>query len=242
MTDFALFEHAIRDELNATALRRLAVLAPLKVVLTNIPAGEVIEIDATDNPQSESPTTRKVAFTREVFIERDDFMETPPPKYFRLKPGGEVRLKYACIIQCHEVVKDAAGQVVELHCTAQLDTRAGAPNASKKVKGTIHWVSAARCLDAEVRLYDRLFNVAEPDADGNFTAHINPHSLDVVTAKLEPSLASATKEQRFQFERLGYFALDAEDAHPGSGGPSLVAPRLVFNRTIPLKDTWAKGG
>ena len=240
VTDFSLFEHAIRDELNATALRRLAVLDPLKVVLTNIPAGEVIEIDATDNPQSETPTTRKVPFTREVYIERDDFMETPPPKYFRLKPGGEVRLKYACIIKCDEVVKDAAGEIVELRCTAQLDTRAGAPNASKKVKGTIHWVSATKCLEAEVRLYDRLFNVAEPDADGNFSAHLNPHSLEIVTAKLEPSLVSATKEQRFQFERLGYFSLDPEDAHPGAGGSSLVPPKLVFNRTTTLKDTWEK--
>ena len=232
MTDIAVYEHAVRDELNSIALRRLAVVDPIKVVLTNIPAGETIEVDAVDNPQSETPTKRKVPFTREVFIEREDFAEVPPPKYFRLKPGGEVRLKYACIIKCDEVVKDAAGNVTELRCTAQLDTRAGEPNASKKVKGTIHWVSASHAVDAEVRLYDRLFAVAEPAAEDDYKKAINPNSLKVVTAKLEPSLAAATKNDRFQFERLGYFALDSEDAVEGT--------KLVFNRTITLKDTWAK--
>jgi glutaminyl-tRNA synthetase len=231
MTDIAVYEHAVRDELNSIALRRLAVVDPIKVVLTNIPAGETIEVDAVDNPQSETPTTRKVPFTREVFIEREDFAEVPPPKYFRLKPGGEVRLKYACIIKCDEVVKDAAGNVVEIRCTADLDSRAGGPNSGKKVKGTIHWVSAAHAIDAEVRLYDRLFTAAEPDAGGDFTKNVNPKSLVTVTGKLEPSLASATQEQRFQFERLGYFTLDSKDSAPG---------KLVFNRTITLKDTWAK--
>ena len=231
MTDIAVYEHAVRDELNSIALRRLAVVDPIKVVLTNIPAGETIEVDAVDNPQSETPTTRKVPFTREVFIEREDFAEVPPPKYFRLKPGGEVRLKYACIIKCDEVVKDAAGNVVEIRCTADLDSRAGGPNSGKKVKGTIHWVSAAHAIDAEVRLYDRLFTAAEPDAGGDFTKNVNPKSLVTVTGKLEPSLASATQEQRFQFERLGYFTLDSKDSSPG---------KLVFNRTITLKDTWAK--
>jgi glutaminyl-tRNA synthetase len=232
LTDIAVYEHVVRDELNTSALRRLAVLDPIKLVLTNIPAGEVIEVDATDNPQSESPTTRKVPFGREVFIDRDDFAEVPPPKYFRLKPGGEVRLKYACIIKCDEIVKDAAGNLVEIRCTADLDSRAGGPNAAKKVKGTIHWVSAAHAVSAEVRLYDRLFTAAEPDADGDFTKALNPDSLKVVQARLEPSLAQATVEQRFQFERLGYFTLDGEDSKPG---------QLVFNRTISLKDTWAKG-
>ena len=232
VTDYAVFEHCVRDDLNTKALRRLAVLDPIKLVLTNIPAGETIMVDAVDNPQSETPTTRKVPFTREVFIEREDFAEVPPPKYFRLKPGGEVRLKYACIIKCDEVVKDAAGNLVELRCTAQLDTRAGEPNSSKKVKGTIHWVSASHAVDAEVRLYDRLFAVAEPAAEEDYKKAINPNSLKVITAKLEPSLAAASKEDRFQFERLGYFALDSEDAVPGS--------KLVFNRTITLKDTWAK--
>ncbi len=238
VTDFALFEHAIRDELNTAAQRRLAVLRPVKLVLTNIPAGEIIECEATNNPQDENPTTRKIALTREVFIESDDFAEIPPPKYFRLKPGGEVRLKYACIIKCDEIVKDATGGIAELRCTADLTTRSGQPNSSKKVKGTIHWVSASNCLDAEVRLYDRLFNVADPDADGKFLEHVNPRSLEVVTARLEASLAGAQPDDRFQFERLGYFALDPKDSNVG---PSLAdAPRLVFNRTISLKDTWAK--
>jgi glutaminyl-tRNA synthetase len=232
VTDYALFEHAVRNDLNTKALRRLAVLDPIKLVLTNIPAGEVLEVEAVDNPQDETPTTRKVPFTREVFIEREDFAEVPPPKYFRLKPGGEVRLKYACIIKCDEVVKDAAGNLVELRCTADLDTRAGGTNTAKKVKGTIHWVSASHALDAEVRLYDRLFAVPEPAGVEDYKQALNPNSLKVITAKLEPSLATATKEQRFQFERLGYFAVDPEDSAPGA--------QPIFNRTITLKDTWAK--
>jgi glutaminyl-tRNA synthetase len=234
LTDIAVFEHAIRDELNATAQRRLAVLKPIKLVLTNIPAGETLDCAATNNPQDENPTTRKIALTREVFIESDDFAEVPPPKYFRLKPGGEVRLKYACIIKLDEIVKDASGQLVELRCTADLTTRAGQPNSARKVKGTIHWVSASECIDAEVRLYDRLFTVPEPGATEDFLKHVNPHSLDVVTAKLEPSLASATKADRFQFERLGYFALDPDSQLSTPDSP------LIFNRTITLKDTWAK--
>jgi len=231
VTEIAVFEHAIREELNGLAERRLAVLRPVKLVLTNIAAGETIACAATNNPQAEAPTTRTVPLTREVFIEGDDFAETPPPKYFRLKPGGEVRLKYACIIKCDEVVKDAAGLVTELRCTADLSSRAGGPNVDRKVKGTIHWVSAAEAIDAEVRLYDRLFSSPEPDAAGDFLKDINPHSLEVVTAKLEPALKTATSAQYFQFERLGYFVLDAKDASPG---------RLVFNRTISLRDTWAK--
>jgi glutaminyl-tRNA synthetase len=231
LTDIALCEHAIRDELNGIAQRRLAVLRPLKLVLTNIPAGETLECAATNDPQNENPTTRKIALTREVFIESEDFAEVPPPKYFRLKPGGEVRLKYACIIKCDEIVKDAAGNITEIRCTADLTTRAGGPNVDRKVKGTIHWVSATQCIDAEVRLYDRLFTVAEPGATDDFKKYINPHSCDVVTAKLETSLASATTGDYFQFERLGYFVTDPKDSSPG---------KLVFNRTITLKDTWAK--
>ena len=231
VTDIALFEHAVREELNAIAARRLAVLRPVKLVLTNIPAGETIECDATNNPQDETPTTRKVALTREVFIDSEDFAEVPPPKYFRLKPGGEVRLKYACIIKCDEVVKDASGAITELRCTADLTTRAGGPNADKKVKGTIHWVSATTCVDAEVRLYDRLFTVAEPAATDDFKKHLNPHSCDVVTAKLEASLAAAKAGETFQFERVGYFVLDEKDSAAG---------KPVFNRTITLKDAWAK--
>jgi glutaminyl-tRNA synthetase len=231
LTDVAVLEHAIREDLNVTALRRLAVLRPVKLVLTNIPAGETIECNAVNHPGDETAGTRKIALTREVFIESDDFMEIPAPKYFRLKPGGEVRLKYACIIMCNSVVKDAAGKITELHCTADLDSRTGGPTAAKKVKGTIHWVSATHAIEAEVRLYDRLFTVPEPDADGDFKQHINPHSLEVVTAKLEPSLKDANAGQRFQFERLGYFALDPKDAQPG---------KPVFNRTITLRDAWTK--
>jgi glutaminyl-tRNA synthetase len=230
LTDVAVLEHSIREELNASAWRRLAVLRPVKLVLTNIPAGEEIPCTAINHPEKEAAGTRALALTREVFIESDDFMETPPPKYFRLRPGGEVRLKYACIIKCDEVVKDAAGNLVELRCTADLDSRTGGRNAGRKIKGTIHWVSAARAVDAEVRLYDRLFTVPEPGADADFKQFINPHSLESVTAKLEPSLLAATPEARYQFERLGYFALDA-DSQPG---------HLVFNRTITLKDAWAR--
>ncbi|MFA5189717.1 MAG: glutamine--tRNA ligase, partial [Verrucomicrobiia bacterium] len=168
--------------------------------------------------------------SRALFIENSDFMETPPPKYFRLRPGGEVRLKYAYIIKCDEVVKDASGNVIELRCTADLGSKTGGQTANRKVKGTIHWVSAAHAFEAEVRLYDRLFTVPEPDADGNFKAHLNPHSLEVLTAKLEPSLAKASNDERYQFERLGYFALDSDTQ----------AGKLVFNRTITLRDTWAK--
>jgi glutaminyl-tRNA synthetase len=241
LTDVAVLEHAIRDELNQKALRRLAVLDPIKVVLTNLAPGEVIEVDAVNNPEDPAAGIRQVLFTREVYIERDDFREVPPPKYFRLRPGGEVRLKYACIIKCDEVIKDAAGQVTELRCTADLDSRTGGPNAGKKVKGTVHWVSAVHAIEAEVRLYDRLFTVPEPDAPpvsadssgtakGDFRQFINPHSLEVVTAKLEPSLRQAQWEERYQFERLGYFAVD----------PDTRPDRLVFNRTIALRDTWAK--
>ncbi|MEY2879838.1 MAG: Glutamine--tRNA ligase, partial [Verrucomicrobiota bacterium] len=231
VTEVAVFENAIRTELNATAARRLAVLKPIKLTLTNLAPDEVVECAATNDPQNENPTTRPIALTREVFIEADDFAEVPPPKFFRLKPGGEVRLKYACLIKLDEIVKDAAGAIVELRCTADLTTRHGQPNADRKVKGTIHWVSATRCLDAEVRLYDRLFNVAEPGAEEDFLKVVNPHSLEVVTAKLEPSLAGAQLADRYQFERLGYFDLDPKDSAPS---------RPVFNRTISLKDPWAK--
>jgi glutaminyl-tRNA synthetase len=231
LTDVAVLEHAIREELNLTALRRLAVLRPVRVVLTNIPAGDVIACPAVNNPGNEATGTRVLPLTRELFIDSDDFMEAPPPKYFRLRPGGEVRLKYACIIKCDEVIKDAAGNVSELRCTADLGSRTGGPNAGRKIKGTIHWVSAARAVDAEIRLYDRLFTVPEPGAAADFKEFINPHSLETVTAKLEPSLKDARPGERYQFERLGYFALDP-DSQPG---------KPVFNRTIALKDPWAKG-
>jgi glutaminyl-tRNA synthetase len=230
VTDIAVYEHAIREELNQSALRRLGVLRPIKVLITNYPEGKTEELDAVNNPEDPNAGTRKIPFSRELFIEQDDFMENPPPKYFRLRPGGEVRLKYAYIIKCDEVVKDASGNVVELRCTADLDSKTGGPTAGRKVKGTIHWVSAAHAVEAEVRLYDRLFTAAEPDADGDFRKHLNPRSLEVIRAKLEPSLRDAKPERRYQLERLGYFTLDP-DSSPSA---------LVFNRTITLKDTWAK--
>jgi len=230
MTDMAVLEHTMREEFNRTAVRRLAVLRPIKVVLTNYPEGKIEELDAINNPEDPNAGMRKIPFSRELYIEHDDFMETPPPKYFRLRPGGEVRLKYAYIIKCDEVVKDADGKAIQLRCSVDLDSKSGGPTAGRKVKGTIHWVSAAQANDAEVRLYDRLFSVPEPDASGDFKSFINPTSLEVVTAKCEPSLGSARPEERYQFERLGYFALD----------PDSTREKLVWNRTITLRDTRAK--
>ncbi len=241
ITDVAVLEHAIREDLNKRALRRLAVLRPIKVVLTNYPEGKTEELDAVNNPEDENAGKRKIPFGRELYIEQDDFKEVAVPKFFRLKPGGEVRLKYAYIIKCDEVVKDATGGIVELRCTADLDSKTGGPTANHKVKGTIHWVSAAHAIDAEVRLYDRLFTEAEPEKDGSASAEssgatkrdfksvLNPHSLEVVTAKCEPGLKDAKPELRYQFERLAYFALDKESGN-----------KLIFNRTITLRDTWAK--
>jgi len=230
MTDMALLEHTMRDEFNRTATRRLAVLRPIKIVLTNYPEGKTEELDAINNPEDSDAGMRRIPFSRDLYIERDDFMETPPPKYFRLQPGGEVRLKYAYIIKCDEVVKDEKGNISELRCTVDLDSKSGGPTASRKVKGTIHWVSASHAIDAEVRLYDRLFTVPEPDASGDFKSFINPHSLEVVSAKCEPALADARPEERYQFERLGYFALD----------PDSTPDRQIWNRTVTLRDTWAK--
>src|SRR5438445_904980 len=243
MTDMAVLEHTMRNEFNRTATRRLAVLRPIKVVLTNYSEDQVEELDAVNNPEEPNAGTRKVPFSRELFIDRDDFIEMPPPKYFRLRPGGEVRLKYAYIIKCDEVLKDAAVNVVELRCSVDLESKAGGATSNRKVKGTIHWVSAAHAIEAEVRLYDRLFTVPEPDsasagssgatrAGGDFKSFINPHSLEVVTAKCEPALASARPEERYQFERLGYFTLD----------PDSTSDKQVWNRTITLRDTWAKEG
>ncbi len=230
ITDVAVLEFAIREDLNRRALRRLAVLRPLKVVITNYPEGQTEQLDAVNNPEDETAGRRKLPFTRELYIERDDFMESPPPKYFRLRPGGEVRLKYAYIIKCDEVIKDASGNVTELRCSADLGSKTGGPTAGRKVKGTLHWVSAPHAIDADVRLYDRLFTVPEPDAEGDFKNYLNPHSLEVVTAKCEFSLKEAKTSERYQFERLAYFTLD-KDSAPG---------KLVYNRTITLKDTWAK--
>ncbi len=235
VTDIALLEHSIRDHLNQVAERRMAVLNPLKVVFTNYPAGQVEELEAVNNPEDPNAGARKVPFSREIFIERDDFMENPPKKFFRLSPGGEVRLRYAYIIKCEQVVKGPDGEIQELHCTIDPDSKAGGATASRKIKGTIHWVSAAHAFSAEVRLYDRLFTVEQPDADEqgrDFKTFLNPGSLTVLpNARLERSLGEAQPGTRFQFERMGYFFVDPVDSAPG---------KPVFNRTVTLKDTWAK--
>jgi glutaminyl-tRNA synthetase len=230
---FGALERNLRDDLNVRAPRRSAVLRPLKLVLTNFPEGETEWVEAANHPQDPDMGTRKVALTRELFIEQDDFMEEAPKKFFRLKPGGEVRLRNAFIIQCNEVIKDEAGNVVELHCTFDPDTRSGQPGADRKVKGTIHWVSAEHAVKAEVRLYDRLFNVPHPggDKERDFVEHINPDSLEVLpNARLEAGLETAAVGEFFQFERLGYFVPD----------PDTTDEKPVFNRAVTLRDTWAK--
>jgi glutaminyl-tRNA synthetase len=234
VTDIALLEHSIRDHLNRVAERRMAVLKPLKVVFTNYPEGKVEELEAINNPEDPGAGSRKVHFSREIYIERDDFMENPPKKFFRLAPGGEVRLRYAYIIKCEQVIKNAAGEITELHCSIDPDSKAGGATAGRKIKGTIHWVSAQHAFDAEVRLYDRLFTVEQPDADEqgrDFKTFLNPNSLEVLSSKLEASLKEAEPGTRFQFERMGYFFADPKDSTPG---------KPVFNRTVTLKDTWAK--
>ena len=231
LTEVGVLEHAIRENLNTRAQRRLGVLRPLKVVITNLPDGHAETVSAANHPLDPALGTRELPFSREIYIEHDDFAEVPPPKFFRLKPGGEVRLKYAYIIKCEEVVKNADGSIAELRCTADLDSKSGGATSARKIKGTIHWVSAAHAIAAEVRLYDRLFTEPEPEADGrDFRTCLNPHSLEVLTAHLEPALAAARADERFQLERLAYITLD----------PSSSAERPVFNRVITLKDTWAK--
>ncbi len=233
LTDVALLEHSLREDLNRRARRVMAVLKPLKVVLTNYPEGKSEELEAVNNPEDPAAGTRQVPFSRVLYIERDDFMEIPPKKFFRLFPGNEVRLRYAYIIKCESVVKNAAGEVEEVHCTIDPESKSGGATSSRKIKSTIHWVSAAHALDAEVRLYDRLFTVEQPDADPerDFKTFMNPKSLEVGRAKLEPSLAGAQPLEPYQFERLGYFCADHRDSQPG---------KLVFNRTVGLRDAWAK--
>ncbi len=232
--EVALLEHCVREDLNAHALRVMGVLDPLKVVLTNYPEGQVEEMEAVNNPEDEAAGTRTVPFSRELYIERDDFMEDPPRKFFRLAPGREVRLRYGYIIKCEDVVKDDAGNITELHCTYDPLTRSGMPDANRRVKGTLHWVSAQHAVDAEVRLYEQLFALENPDdvEEGKtWLDNINPDSLAVVQAKVEPSLADAAPGTHFQFERKGYFTVDSKYSAPG-------AP--VFNRTVTLRDTWAR--
>ncbi len=232
--EMGVLENAVRDDLNETAPRAMAVLDPLKVVLTNFPEGETEWLEASVHPQQPERGTRRVPIGREVWIERGDFMEHPPGKFFRLKPGGEVRLRNAFIVRCTDVIKDADGQVVELHCELDPESRTGMPGADRRVKGTIHWVSAAHGAPVEVRLYDRLFMVDNPqaDKDRDYHEHLNPDSLQVVeTAWVEPSVLADDASAFFQFERTGYFVRDP--AHEAGG-------RAVFNRTVTLRDTWAK--
>ncbi len=233
MVDIALLEHCIREELNFTAPRVMAVLQPLKVIIDNYPEGQVEWLEAENNPEDPAAGSRKIPFSREIYIEQEDFMENPPKKFFRLVPGGEIRLKSAYIIKCEEVVKDEQGQIVKLHCTYDPDSKSGGPTAGRKVKGTSHWVSALHAIPAEVRLYDHLFLQEDPEEDEteDFTSNINPQSLEILNScMLEPGLADTMIGNRYQFMRQGYFCADP-DSTPG---------KLVFNRIVSLRDTWAK--
>jgi glutaminyl-tRNA synthetase len=236
VVDVALLEHCVREDLNRRAPRVMAVLRPLRVVIDNYPEDQVEELDAVNNPEDPGMGTRKVPFSRVLYIERDDFREDPPRQFFRLAPGREVRLRYAYFITCTGVVKDDhTGEVVELHCTYDPATRGGDAPDGRKVRATLHWVSAAHALEAEVRQYDHLFAKADPgdDEEGvDFAASLNPQSLEILSScRVEPSLVSAAAGSRYQFERLGYFCVDAVDSSPEA---------LVFNRTVTLRDTWAK--
>lgn len=231
--DVALLEHSVREDLNKTAQRVMGVLNPLKVVITNYPEGQVEMMEAINNPEDESMGTREVPFTREIFIEREDFMENPPKKFYRLSPGTEVRLRYAYFVTCTDVIKDENGEVVELHCTYDPASRGGNSPDGRKVKATLHWVSATKNVKAEVRLYDRLFNVEDPsgDKDKDFREFLNPSSLQVLpTCYIEPFVKNSKVLDHFQFERMGYFSLDKDS----------TSEHLIFNRTVSLKDTWAK--
>jgi glutaminyl-tRNA synthetase len=233
LIDTALLEHSIREDLNKKAFRVLGVLDPLKVTIQNYPEGEEEYMDAVNNPEDESMGSRKVPFSRELYIERNDFMEDPPKKFFRLAPGTEVRLRYCYFITCQEVIKDEQGTVTELICSYDPETRGGNSPDGRKVKGTIHWVSAKHAVEAEVRLYDRLFVKEEPDdlEEGqNFKEFLNPDSLEVTTGYVEPYVKKAKEGDKFQFERIGYFCLDQDSTED----------KPVFNRTVPLRDTWAK--
>lgn len=234
MTDIEMLEHFQRDELNRTAARAMVVLNPLKLVIENYPEGQEEFVEVANNPEDPSAGTRQVPFSREIFIEQDDFREVPPPKYYRLSPGKEVRLRNAYFVTAQSVVKDAAGTVIEVRCTYDPASRGGNSPDGRKVKSTMHWVSATHAISAEIRLYDKLFAKADPydlEEGQDVLDNLNPNSLEIVTgAKLEPSLAQAGVGDRFQFERVGYFCVDPDSKEGG----------LVFNRTLPLKDSWAK--
>ena len=234
--DIAMLEHCLREDLNKRAPRVMAVLRPLKVVIDNYPEGQVEELDAVNNPEDPSMGTRKVSFSREIYIEQDDFREEPPKGFFRLSPGREVRLRYAYIVKCTAVIKDAqTGEIKEIHCTYDPETKSGLSQSSRKVKATIHWASAAHAVGAEVRLYDQLFNKEDPDEAPpglDWTVNLNSHSLERLTdCRVEAFLINAKAGERYQFERLGYFCVDSVDSSPG---------HLVFNRAVTLRDTWAK--
>jgi glutaminyl-tRNA synthetase len=234
--DMGVLEDCVREDLNESAPRAMAVLQPLKVVIENYPEGEVEEFDVPNHPQKPEMGTRKVPFCRDIYIEADDFMEEPPKKFFRLAPGREVRLRSAYFIRCEEVIRDEHGEIVELRCMYDPATRGGGAPDGRKVKGTIHWVSSRHALETEVRLYDRLFVQANPtgDKETDYRTHINPESLKRLTScRLEPGLAQAAPGSRYQFERLGYFCVDTVDSAPG-------AP--VFNRTATLRDSWSENG
>lgn len=231
--DYALLEHCLREDLNKRATRTMAVLRPLKVVLTNYPEGQFEEVEADINPEDPTAGKRKVPFGRELWIEQEDFREDPPRKYYRLSPGREVRLKYAYYITCNEVVKDPdSGAIVELRCTYDPDTKGGWSKDGRKVKGTSHWISAAHALPAEFRLYDRLFTKPDPDEGEGFLANLNPNSLEKIEGFIEQSMAGAPAGSQYQFERQGYFCVD----------PDSRADAMVFNRCVQLKDSWAKSG
>lgn len=234
VVDIALLEHHVREDLNKRAQRVMAVLRPLRLLITNYPEGQVEELDAINNPEDASMGTRKVPFSRVLYVEQDDFREVPPDKWFRLAPGREVRLQHAYYVTCNEVVKDESGEVVEVRCTYDPATRGGLSPDGRRVKGTLHWVSAAHALPAEVRLYDYLFTKSDPAEileAGDFKVYLNPNSLEVLTAcKIEPSVAGTEAGSRYQFLRLGYFCVD----------PDSTSEKMVFNRTVALRDTWAK--
>jgi glutaminyl-tRNA synthetase len=229
--DVAIYESAVRDVLNRSAPRRMAVLRPLKLVIENYPEGRQEQVEAVNNPEDSSAGTRRIPFGREIYIERDDFLENPPKNFYRLAPGREVRLRFAYFVTCREIVKDGDGEIVELRCTYDPETSGGNAPDGRKVRGTIHWVSAAHAVPAEIRLYDPLFTRPDPGAEGDLITDLNPDSLEILHgAMVEPGLAADNADTTVQFERQGYFRRDPDSA-PG---------RLVFNRTIGLRDSWAK--
>ena len=231
MVDYGFLEFCTREVLNKQALRRMAVLDPIKVVIENYPEGQSESLEAINNPEDESAGTREIKFSREIYIERDDFMEQPPNKFFRLSPGREVRLRYAYYITCTDVIKDDNGEITELRCTYDPETRGGQSADGRKVKGTLHWVNAGDCVEAEVRRFEHLFTSENPAAEEDFTTVLNPTSKTVLSnVKVEPALAETAMGMQVQFERKGYFALD----------PDATASRPVFNEIVPLRDTWKK--